>query len=208
MVSVAINEDYSQSLLVSEKLNQKERLQLRQLLVKCKGEFAWVPTDIPGLSREVAEHCLNVNPDVKPVQQKRRAFSKEKADAIEKEVAKLLKANFIRELQYPSWLANLVVVPKPNGEWRMCIDFTDLNEACPKDCYPLPRIEQLVDQTGGYEYLSSLDANSGYHQIPMAKVDEEKTAFITPIEIYCYTVMPFGLKNAGATFQRTANNIF
>ena len=90
----------------------------------------------------------------------------------------------------------------------MCIDFTDLNDACPKDCYPLPRIEQLIDQTGGYEYLSSLDANSGYHQIPMAREDEDKTAFITPNATYCYTAMPFGLKNAGATFQRTANKIF
>nr|AAU90208.1 putative polyprotein [Oryza sativa Japonica Group] len=104
---------------------------------------------------------------------------------------------------HPERLANLAVVPKANGKLRMCIDYTDLNKACPKDPYPLPRIDQIVDSTAGCDLLCFLDAYSGYHQIRMAREDEEKTAFITPIGTYCYTTMPFGLKNAGPTFQRT-----
>nr|ABA94864.1 retrotransposon protein, putative, unclassified [Oryza sativa Japonica Group] len=112
-------------------------------------------------------------------------------------------AGFIREVIHPEWLVNPVVVPKANGKLRMCIDYTDLNKACPKDPYPLPRIDQIVDSTAGCDLLCFLDAYSGYHQIRMAREDEEKTAFITPIGTYCYTTMPFGLKNAGPTFQRT-----
>ncbi|XP_066163778.1 uncharacterized protein [Oryza sativa Japonica Group] len=95
------------------------------------------------------------------------------------------------------------MVQKANGKWRMCVDFTDLNKACPKDHFPLPRIDQLVDSTAGCELLSFLDAYSGYHQISMAREDEEKTAFITPFGVFCYVKMPFGLITAGNTFQRT-----
>ena len=90
----------------------------------------------------------------------------------------------------------------------MCVDYTNLNNACPKDSFPLPRIDQIVDSTIGQGMLSFLDAFSGYHQIPMSPVDEEKTAFITPHDIYCYKVMSFGLKNAGATYQRLMTKIF
>ena len=88
------------------------------------------------------------------------------------------------------------------------MDFTDLNKACPKDSFPLPRIDQLVDVTAGHELLSFMDAYSGYNQIRMNKADEEKTAFTTDQGLYCYKVMPFGLKNAGATYQRLVNRIF
>ncbi|PKA56186.1 RNA-directed DNA polymerase like [Apostasia shenzhenica] len=100
------------------------------------------------------------------------------------------------------------MVKKANGKWRMCVDFRTLNQACPKDTYPLPRIDTMVDRTVGYEVMSFLDAFSGYHQIWMAKEDEEKTAFITDYGTYCYKVMPFGLKNAGATYQRMIDAVF
>ena len=116
------------------------------------------------------------------------------------EVNKLLAANFIREVHYPEWLANVVMVKKANGKWRMCVDFTDLNQACPKDSFPLPRIDQLVDSTVGHKLLTFMDAFSRYNQIPMAEEDQEKTVFITSQGLYCYKVMPFGLKNAGATY--------
>ena len=121
---------------------------------------------------------------------------------------KLLKAGFIKEVNYPDWISNVVLVKKANGKWRMCIDFKKLNKACPKDSYPLPRIDQLVDATSGHELLTFMDAFSGYNQIRMASEDEEKTAFITNRGLYCYRVMPFGLKNAGATYQRLVNKIF
>nr|ABA98939.1 transposon protein, putative, unclassified [Oryza sativa Japonica Group] len=165
--------------------------------------FAWRPADMPGVPREVIEHRLAVRPGVRPVRQKVRRQAPERQAFIREEVARLLEAGFIREVIHPEWLANPVVVPKANGKLRMCIDYTDLNKACPKDPYPLPRIDQIVDSTAGCDLLCFLDAYSGYHQIRMAREDEEKTAFITPVGTYCYTSMPFGLKNAGPTFQRT-----
>ena len=90
----------------------------------------------------------------------------------------------------------------------MCIDYTDLNRVCPKDCYPLPRIDQLVDATAGYELLTFMDAFSGYNQIQMAPQDQENTAFITSRGVYCYKVMPFDLKNTGATYQRMVDKLF
>nr|ABF93464.1 retrotransposon protein, putative, unclassified [Oryza sativa Japonica Group] len=165
--------------------------------------FAWRPADMPGVPREVIEHRLAVRPGARPVRQKVRRQAPERQAFIREEVARLLEAGFIREVLHPEWLANPVVVPKANGKLRMCIDYTDLNKACPKDPYPLPRIDQIVDSIAGCDHLCFLDAYSGYHQIRMAREDKEKTAFITPIGTYCYTTMPFGLKNAGPTFQRT-----
>ncbi|KAJ9536791.1 hypothetical protein OSB04_un000015 [Centaurea solstitialis] len=114
----------------------------------------------------------------------------------------------IREVKYPEWLANVVVVQKKNGKWRVCIDFTDLNKACPKDPFPLPHIDAMVDATAGHELLTFMDAYSGYNQILMHTDDQEKTAFMTDKGIYCYKVMPFGLKNAGSTYQRLVNMMF
>ena len=100
------------------------------------------------------------------------------------------------------------MVKKKNGKWRVCIDFTDLNKACPKDPFPLPKIDQLVDATSGHHRMSFLDAFQGYHQIALNPIDQEKIAFITPRGIFCYKVMPFGLKNAGATYQRMITKMF
>ena len=119
-----------------------------------------------------------------------------------------MTAGFIREVYYPEWLANVVLVKKANGKWRMCVDFTDLNKACPKDNFPLPRIDQLVDSTAGQKLLTFMDAFSGYNQIKMAKEDQEKTAFITSQGLYCYKVMPFRLKNVGVMYQRLVNKMF
>ncbi|KAL0411576.1 UNVERIFIED_CONTAM: Pro-Pol polyprotein [Sesamum latifolium] len=119
-----------------------------------------------------------------------------------------MAAEHIEEIQFPEWLSNVVLVPKPGGKWRMCIDFRDLNKACPKDFYPLPRIDQLVDSTSGCELLSMMDASQGYHQIMLAPEDRKKVSFITSEGTFCYVAMPFGLKNAGATYQRLVDKIF
>ena len=120
----------------------------------------------------------------------------------------LLRVGFIREVKYPEWLANVVVVPKKWGKWRVCVDYTDLKEACPKDSFPLPRVDQIIDAATGNGILSFLDAFSRYHQIPMHPPNTEKTTFITPHGLYCYDVMPFGLKNARVTYQRLVTKIF
>jgi hypothetical protein len=161
-----------------------------------------------GIDPSVIEHQLNVYRSCRPVKPRRRTFAPERNRAIADEVRKLLEAGFIREVDYPEWLANVVLAKKANGKWRMCVDFTDLNKACPKDCFPLPRIDQLVDSTARHEVLSFMDAFSGYNQIRMAESDQEKTSFTTDRGLYCYKVMSFGLKNAGATYQRLVNKMF
>jgi hypothetical protein len=136
------------------------------------------------------------------MKQKTTRQAPEKQEFIIQEIEKLKQAKLIREITHPTWIANPVAVPKANGSGRLCVDFTSLNKACPKDLYPLPRIDQIVNSTIGCDLLRFLEAFSGYHQIKMAKDDEEKMAFVTPCGVYCYICMPFGLKNAGATFQK------
>ena len=136
-----------------------------------------------------------------PIKQAQRRFRPELLPQIEAEVNKLKQAGFIREVQFPKWIANIVPVKKKNGQIRVCVDFRDLNKACPKDDFPLPNTELMVDATIGHEVLSFMDGLSGYNLIRMASEDEELTAFRTPKGIYRYKVMPFGLKNAGATYQ-------
>ena len=110
-------------------------------------------------------------------------------------------------VNYPEWLANVVPVPKKDEKVRMCVDFRDLNKVSPKDDFLLPHIDVLIDNTAGHALLSFMDGFSGYNQIQMALEDLEKTSFITPWGTYCYKVMPFGLKNASATYQRAATTL-
>ncbi|GJY96045.1 reverse transcriptase domain-containing protein, partial [Tanacetum coccineum] len=140
--------------------------------------------------------------------QKKRGQAPERNKAIQEEVEKLVDAGIMKEVHYHSWLSNPVMVKKHDGTWRMCVDFKDLNNACPKDCYPLPEIDWKVESLCGYSFKCFLDAYKGYHQIKMAKEDEEKTAFITSQGIFCYSKMPFGLKNAGSTYQRLVDKAF
>jgi hypothetical protein len=156
--------------------------------------FAWNPSDMSGIPRDVAEHSLDIRAGSRPVKQPLRRFDKEKRRAIGEEIHKLMATGFIKEVIHP--------------EWWMCVDYTGLNKACPKVPYPLPRIDQIVDSTAGCETLSFLDAYSGYHQIKMKESDQLATSFITPFGMYCYVTMPFGLRNAGATYQRCMNHVF
>ena len=170
--------------------------------------FVWTRSDMTGINPVHASHKLNVIPSVRPVRQKVRHFHLDRHQVIQAEVDNLLKARFIKEVKYPEWLANVVAVPKKGGKWRVCLDYTDLNEACLKDSFPLPRIDQIVDGLAGHGVFSFLDAFSGYHQIPMHLPDAEKTAFITPYGLFCYNIMSFGLKNVGATYQRLVTKMF
>ncbi|GJX66827.1 reverse transcriptase domain-containing protein [Tanacetum coccineum] len=161
-----------------------------------------------GIPRSIAGHCLNIREGCPPVRQKKRGQAPERNKAIQEEVEKLVDAGIMKEVHYHSWLSNPVMVKKHDGTWRMCVDFKDLNNACPKDCYPLPEIDWKIESLCGYPFKCFLDAYKGYHQIKMAKEDEEKTAFTTSQGIFCYSKMPFGLKNAGATYQRLVDKAF
>ncbi|GJS45053.1 reverse transcriptase domain-containing protein [Tanacetum coccineum] len=194
--------------MIGGSLFEKERMELCNLLKENLDIFSWKPTDMTGVPRSIAEHRLDIREGCQPIRQKRRGQAPDRNKAIQEEVAKLVEAGIIREVHYHDWLSNLVMVKKHDGSWRMCVDFTDLNKSCPKDCYPLPEINWKVESLCGYPFKCFLDAYKGYHQIQMAKEDEEKTAFHTNQGVFCYTKMPFGLKNAGATYQRLVDKSF
>jgi hypothetical protein len=194
--------DASKEVVKGTDLDPKSELALTSLLRDNVDIFAWSPFDMLGVPRELAEHTLEVYKTARPIKQKLRRFAKDRKQAIEVEVCKLLAAGFICECKHPVWIANLVLVPKKTGGLRMCIDYTDLNKHCLKDPFPLPRIDQVVDSTAGSVLLCFFDCYSEYHQIALHPDDEDKTTFITPHDIYCYKVRTFGLKNAGATYQK------
>jgi hypothetical protein len=155
---------------------------------------------MPSVPKELAEHALQVSKTARPIKQKLQRFAKDRKQAIEVEVCKLLAVGFIRECKHRVWLVNPVLVPKKTGGLRMCIDYTNLKKHCPKDPFHLPRIDQVVDSTAGSVLLCFLDCYSGYHQIALNPDDEDKTTFITLHGIYCNKVMTFVLKNASATY--------
>jgi hypothetical protein len=162
---------------------------------------------MPGVSRELVEHALNVDPKARPVKQPLRRFDEPKRKSIATELHRMENAGFIREIKTSTWVSNPVIIPKKNIDVRrVCVDYTSLNKHCPKDPFPLPRIDQIIDSTSGCARLSFLDTYSRYNQIKLKKEDEEKTTFITPYGVFYYQVMPFGLKNAGATYQRMMQN--
>ena len=115
----------------------------------------------------------------------------ESQKAIGEKVEKWPKAGSIREVQFPYWLSNVVLVRKSNNRWRLCVDFTDFNKACPKDCYPFLRIDLLVDAIAGHILISFMDTYLGYNQIQIFPGDEDNTSFITDQGTYCHKVMPF-----------------
>ncbi|KAK4404358.1 Transposon Tf2-12 polyprotein [Sesamum angolense] len=193
---------------ISASLTHGEEGTYITLLHEFKDVFAWSYKEMPGLDPNVALHHLSVKKGARPVKQGQRRFRPELIPLIEGEVNKLIEVGFIREVKYPMWISSIVPVRKKNGQIRVCVDFRDLNNACPKDDFSLPITELMIDATTGHEALSFMDGSFGYNQIRMAPADEELTAFRTPKGIYCYKVMPFGLKNAGATYQRAMQKIF
>jgi hypothetical protein len=191
-----------QTVIISEDLTSHDEERLISCLSKNKDIFAWSALDLVGVSRTIIEHSLGIDPSVRPKKQRLRKMFDEKTEAAKAEVHRLLEANFIEPVTYPTWLANVVMAQKKSGKWRMCIDFTSLNKACPKDNFQLPRINKIIDSAAGCEVMSLLDCFSGYHQIYMKEEDKASTSFITPFGTYCFIRMPEGLKNVGSTFSR------
>ena len=176
---VSLDDDPGHLAYIGSKLAEDLKSLLTHFLRQNKDAFAWKQADMGGIDLTVITHRLNVNPSFKPIKQNRRSFAPERQKAINEEVGKLLQAGAIREVEYPEWLANIVLVKKANGKWRLCIDFTDINKACPKDSFPLLRIDLIVDATADHELLRFMDAFSGYNQINMDLDDQEKTSFVT-----------------------------
>uniref|UniRef100_A0A2N9IIK4 RNase H type-1 domain-containing protein n=1 Tax=Fagus sylvatica TaxID=28930 RepID=A0A2N9IIK4_FAGSY len=187
---------------------QSKRKALIALLREFHEIFAWSYQDMPGLDTDIVVHKIPLKPECKPVKQALRRMKPEVILKIKEEVEKQLKAGFLSTVTYSDWVANIVPVPKKDGKVRMCVDYRDLNRASPKDNFPLPHIDTLVDNTATNVVFSFMDGFSGYNQIKMAEEDKSKTAFVTHWGTFVYDVMPFGLKNAGATYQRAMVTLF
>ena len=192
---------------VGNTLTTSEKNALLALFTEFKEVFAWSYEDMPGIDTDIVQHCIPTNPTMKPIKQKLRRMKPKWTLKIKEEVEKQYNAGFLRVVNYLEWLANVVLKPKKDGKVRMCVDFQDLNKANPKDDFPLPHIDILVDNTIGHALLSFMDGFSRYNQIKMAPEDIEKTFFITPWGTYSYKFMPFGLKNASATYQCVATTL-
>ena len=205
---VSLGDDPKHLAYISSKVAEDLKSLLTHFLRQNKDVFSWKQADMGGIDPTVITHRLNVSPFFKPIKQKSRSFAPERQKAINEKIGKLLQAGAIREVEYPEWLANVVLVKKENGKWGLCIDFTNINRAYQKDSFPFSRIDLIVDATAGHELLSFMDAFSSYNQINMDPDDQEKTSFITAQGTYCYRVMTFGLKNARATYQRLVNRMF
>ncbi|PKI53602.1 hypothetical protein CRG98_026005 [Punica granatum] len=190
-------------------LDPAQRARMIDFLTEYQEVFAWPYADMPGLDPSIVKHFLPLDTEKFPP--KRQHLRRQRADLllrIKEEVIKQVDAGFLEVCNYSEWVANIVPVEKKNGKVRVCIDYRDLNKASPKDNFPLPHIDVLVDNTARHTQFSFMDSFSGYNQIQMAEEDKVKTTFITMWGTFCYKVMPFGLKNAGATYQRAMVTLF
>lgn len=189
--------------MVSTDLSLVEKEEFMQMVDCFPGLFITSYEEIRGFKGE--ELHIPLKEGVKPVRQKLRRMGQEQMKALQEEVDKLLRAGFIRPVQTPEWVSPTVATPKKDGRWRICIDFKPLNAATKKDPYPLPFIDQILDSVAGHERYSVCDGFSGYFQLKIAVEDQEKTSFITPWGCFCYKVLPYGLTNGPAQYQKRAN---
>jgi hypothetical protein len=170
--------------------------------------FSWSYEEIPGIDPKIVEHEVTTYPNAKPIRQKLRPVNPNKEATIKVEVEKFLKADFIYPIHLTQWVSNPMLVNKKQGTIRVCTDFHDLNKACPKDNFPTPFIDQIIDEYAGCEAFSFMGGFSGFNQIQIKPEDQHKTTFICPWGTFVYCKMPFGLKNARATFQRAMSFVF
>ena len=185
-----------------------EKVELILFLVNNLDVFAWSPYEAPRVDLDFICHRPNVDLRCIPKKQKPCRSLEIHVNVVREEVDKLREAKAIKEVYYLEWLANTIVVKKKNEKWRVCVNFMDLNKACPKGPFPIPKINLLVDATFGHPRMSFLDTFQEYHQIALAPKDQEKTSFIIPTGNFHYRVMPFGLKNAASTYQRMVTKMF
>ena len=207
-INISTKTDVVENIYVGKCCSPSELEIYNALFREFRDVFAWSYDEIPGIDSSIVEHEIKMYPDVKPVRQRLRQVHPKKATAIKAEVEKLLHASFIYPVPLTDWVSNIGPVMKKQGTIRVCVDYRDVNQACPKDNYPTPFIDQIIDECAGCEIFSFMDGFSGYNQINIRPQDQSKTAFICPWGTFAYRKLPFGLKNAGATFQREMNYAF
>ena len=157
---------------------------------------------------QLGNKCRPLKANAKLIKQKPRKMHPSKALLVKTEIENYFQVVLIESIDYSEWMSNIVPVTKPTGEIRVCTDFRDINNACPKDDFPLLNIDMIVDSIASHNMLSFMDGSFGYNQILINLVDQHKTTFTTPWGNFCWKVMPFGLTNAGATYQRAVVSMF
>jgi ribonuclease HI len=193
---------------LSRNLTKEQRAKYTKLLKEFADVFAWTYEDLKMYDISVIEHKIPLKEEAKPFKQKLRQINPMLLPVMEREVKKLLDAQIIVPLRYSEWVANLVLVRKKSGEIRLCVDFRNLNRSSRKDNYTLPNMEHILQRVTGASRISMIDGFSGYNQISVMPEDNEKTTFTTPWGTFMYAKMPFGLMNAGETFQRAMDIAF
>jgi hypothetical protein len=196
------------TLNINPHLTDAETQQLTKLLQENKEAFAWDYTDMKGISPDLCTHRIYIKEDCRPICQPQRRMNPNLKEILKEELQKLLNVGFIYPISDSEWVSPLVIVPKKNGKWRVCVDYRALNKATQKDHFPLPFIDKVLDSLSGKKFFSFLDGFSGYNQIKIAPQDQDKTTFTSPWGTFAYRVLPFGLCNAPATFQRAVLGIF
>jgi hypothetical protein len=200
-INISTKTDVVENIHVGKSCSPSELEIYNALFREFRDVFAWSYEEMPGIDSSIVEHEIKMYPDVKPVRQRLRQVHPKKAAAIKAEVEKLLHAGFIYPVPLTDWVSNIVPVMKKQGTIRVCVDYRDVNQACPKDNYPTPFIDQIIDECAGCEIFSFMDGFSGYNQINIRPQDQSKTAFICPWGTFAYRKLPFGLKNAGANIS-------
>jgi hypothetical protein len=207
-IDISVKPGIVENVHIGASCSPEEIVTYTALFKEFRDIFAWSYEEMPGIDPAIVVHEIKTYPGAKPVWQRLRPVHPRKAAAIKLEVEKLLKAGFIYPVALTEWVSNPVPIDKKGGSIRVCVDYQDINKACPKDNFPTPFVDQIVDDCAGSEIFSLMDGFSGYNQINIAPEDQHKTDFICPWGTFAYRKLPFGLKNAGATFQRAMSYAF
>ena len=200
--------DHPQPVKVYDGIQGRELQNWTEFFRKHKSAFAWTYADLRGIPAEIAEHRIVLEDDARPIRQRQHRLNPKYSLLVKEELDKLLCVDFIYEVPYNEWVSPIVMVPKKNGKIRICQESRKLNAVTKKDYFPLPFTDSILDAVAGHESYSFLDGFSGYNQVKIAKEDQLKTTFTTDWGTYAYMVMPFGLCNAPATFQRVMTQAF
>jgi hypothetical protein len=186
---------------IGAQCSDEEKMKFAKLLGEFQDVFAWSYEDLRGFDLGLIHHAIPIKEGIKPVRKEQRPFNPALEETIRKELEKLLKAGIIFLVKYSEWVSNLVLVRKTIGQIRLCVDFHALNLASIKYHFPLPNMEMILQQVTRSQMMSLLDSFFGYNQIKVKGANKYKTTFITHWCTFAYEHIPFGLSNAGATFQ-------
>jgi hypothetical protein len=201
MIDISCMPGNIENIHIGKDCSPEEILIYTELFKEFRDVFAWSYEEMSGIDPHIVEHDIRTYLDAKPIRQCLRVFNPWKAPTIKEEVEKLINVGFIYPVPLTEWVSNLIPLNNKKGTICVCMEFHDLNKACPKDNFPTHFIDHILNDCAGSKVFYFMDRFSGYNQIQIKPEDQHKTTFICPWCTFTYRKMPFGLKNVGATFQ-------